>query len=64
MKDAAPTSLCPRCGNTVIWTEQYPDRPFCSERCKLIDLGAWLTEAHRIPGEDEDADAVGERPDD
>jgi endogenous inhibitor of DNA gyrase (YacG/DUF329 family) len=30
---------------------EFPWRPFCSERCKLVDLGAWLTEAHAIPGE-------------
>jgi len=28
-----------------------PFRPFCSERCRLIDLGAWLTEQHAIPGD-------------
>jgi len=31
-------------------------RPFCSERCRLIDLGAWLDEGHRIPMEEADAD--------
>jgi endogenous inhibitor of DNA gyrase (YacG/DUF329 family) len=30
--------------------ENNPYRPFCSERCKLIDLGAWLGEQYRIPG--------------
>jgi len=33
------------------WSEAAPFRPFCSERCKLIDLGAWLTEQRAIPGE-------------
>jgi endogenous inhibitor of DNA gyrase (YacG/DUF329 family) len=28
-----------------------PYRPFCSERCRLIDLGAWLSEGHAIPGD-------------
>lgn len=43
---------CPTCGKAVQWTEESPWRPFCSERCKLIDLGAWAGEDHRIPGEE------------
>lgn len=43
---------CPTCGKGVEWSEEFPYRPFCSERCKLIDLGAWVDEQHRIPGED------------
>lgn len=42
---------CPTCGKPVEWGEQSPARPFCSERCKLIDLGAWAAEEHSIPGE-------------
>lgn len=42
---------CPTCSRPVEWSEGSPWRPFCSERCKLIDLGAWATESHRIPGE-------------
>jgi len=42
---------CPRCGKLHPWRGN-PFRPFCSERCKLIDLGAWLEEKHAIPGED------------
>ena len=41
---------CPTCGREIDWA-QSPFRPFCSERCRLIDLGAWLTEKHAIPGE-------------
>jgi hypothetical protein len=33
----------------VTW-EANPYRPFCSERCRLVDLGRWLGEAYRIPG--------------
>jgi endogenous inhibitor of DNA gyrase (YacG/DUF329 family) len=40
---------CPQCGKVVEWTPASRWRPFCSERCKLIDLGAWATEAYRIP---------------
>jgi uncharacterized protein len=35
----------------VAWSQESPYRPFCSERCRLIDLGAWLTEQHKIPDE-------------
>ncbi len=41
---------CPTCRREIDWS-QSPYRPFCSERCQLIDLGAWLTEKHAIPGE-------------
>jgi endogenous inhibitor of DNA gyrase (YacG/DUF329 family) len=41
---------CPTCQREIDWS-QSPFRPFCSERCKLIDLGAWLAEKHAIPGE-------------
>ena len=41
---------CPTCRREIDWS-QSPFRPFCSERCKLIDLGAWLTEKHAIAGE-------------
>ena len=44
------TVSCPTCQARVIWSEQSPWRPFCSERCKLIDLGEWASEGHRIPG--------------
>lgn len=42
---------CPTCGRSVEWIDLNPHRPFCNERCKLIDLGAWLTEENRVPGE-------------
>jgi hypothetical protein len=40
---------CPHCGRLIEWSAASPFRPFCSERCKLIDLGDWLAENHRIP---------------
>jgi endogenous inhibitor of DNA gyrase (YacG/DUF329 family) len=43
------TPRCPTCRAVVCW-EENPDRPFCSERCRLSDLGAWVTEQYRIPG--------------
>jgi hypothetical protein len=36
----------------VEWSDAARWRPFCSERCRLIDLGAWMTEKHAIPGEE------------
>ena len=40
---------CPRCGKSVEWMPANAYRPFCSERCKLIDFGAWATEQYRVP---------------
>jgi len=44
------TVKCPTCEKPVEWKQENLHRPFCSERCKLIDLGAWADESHRIPG--------------
>jgi hypothetical protein len=40
---------CPHCGKSVEWTPANRYRPFCTERCKLIDFGAWATEKYRVP---------------
>ncbi|MDH5300198.1 MAG: DNA gyrase inhibitor YacG [Gammaproteobacteria bacterium] len=40
---------CPHCGQDVAWNNQSKWRPFCSQRCKLIDLGAWADESYKIP---------------
>ena len=42
--------ICPTCRSATTW-EENPWRPFCSERCKLVDLGKWAAEEYRIPGE-------------
>jgi endogenous inhibitor of DNA gyrase (YacG/DUF329 family) len=42
---------CPTCQRELEWATA-PFRPFCSERCRLLDLGAWLSEQHAIPGDD------------
>lgn len=42
---------CPRCGAQVAWLPENHYRPFCSERCKLIDLGDWAMEKYRVPVE-------------
>jgi len=43
---------CPTCRRPVEWSPASAWRPFCSERCKLIDLGAWVSEQRAIPGEE------------
>ena len=50
------TVKCPTCARPLEWSASSPWRPFCSERCKLIDLGAWISEQHSIPGEPLPAD--------
>jgi endogenous inhibitor of DNA gyrase (YacG/DUF329 family) len=45
-----PVVACPACGKQVAWIEASAWRPFCSERCKMIDLGDWAADRHVIPG--------------
>ncbi len=54
---------CPRCGKETPF-QGNPYRPFCSERCKLIDLGNWVSENYRVPtrGADEDEDGEPKLP--
>ncbi|MGH9905711.1 MAG: DNA gyrase inhibitor YacG [Pyrinomonadaceae bacterium] len=40
---------CPTCDKPVEWKDN-PFRPFCSERCKMVDLGRWVNEEYRVPG--------------
>jgi endogenous inhibitor of DNA gyrase (YacG/DUF329 family) len=55
------TVKCPTCGRSIEWSDQSPFRPFCSERCRVIDLGAWLSEKHAIPSDG--TDPAAESPD-
>jgi endogenous inhibitor of DNA gyrase (YacG/DUF329 family) len=43
---------CPRCHKETVYAAANPFRPFCSERCRLIDLGQWAEESYRIPTQD------------
>ena len=45
----APRVHCPTCQREVAWSEQFPWRPFCSERCKNNDFGAWASEGYAVP---------------
>jgi uncharacterized protein len=40
---------CPACGGDSVYAPSNPFRPFCSERCKGMDLGAWASESFRVP---------------
>jgi endogenous inhibitor of DNA gyrase (YacG/DUF329 family) len=51
---------CPTCGASVFWNAASPFRPFCSDRCKNVDLGAWASERYAIPV---DADPSAEQDD-
>lgn len=44
------TVKCPNCGKDVAWLPENPFRPFCCQRCKLIDLGEWASETRVIKG--------------
>ncbi|GAB4390108.1 MAG: DNA gyrase inhibitor YacG [Thermodesulfovibrionales bacterium] len=50
---------CPVCKKLTTW-EENPHRPFCSERCKMIDLGKWASEEYRIEGKEPAAGRKGE----
>ena len=51
------TVPCPRCGAPSAFSGDNKWRPFCSERCKTIDLGDWAAERYRVPAEDEEKGA-------
>jgi len=51
---------CPTCGKAVEW-KANPWRPFCSERCKLIDFGKWTDEEYRVPDQRIDPANISER---
>jgi len=58
---AARKVRCPQCGEDALWAPENPNRPFCSERCKQIDLGCWASDSYRIGGavSDEEAGSPG-----
>jgi endogenous inhibitor of DNA gyrase (YacG/DUF329 family) len=51
-RDPAPTPYrivqCPTCKGDSVYAAINPSRPFCSERCKNVDFGAWATESYRL----------------
>jgi len=48
MSNTLSKITCPHCNTAGTWRDNNPYRPFCSERCKLIDLGSWADESHKI----------------
>lgn len=50
---------CPTCGKKVLWSAESAWRPFCSERCKVVDLGDWAAERHVIGGSTNDVTEEG-----
>ena len=46
-----PITVCPQCGGDSVYAPGNPYRPFCSERCKNMDLGAWASESFRVESE-------------
>jgi endogenous inhibitor of DNA gyrase (YacG/DUF329 family) len=60
MDTSIPTKIvrCPACGGDSEYSANNPFRPFCSERCKDIDFGAWASEAFRVPTEVPPEDAM------
>jgi endogenous inhibitor of DNA gyrase (YacG/DUF329 family) len=53
-----PTKVrCPTCDIEVVWNDEARFRPFCSNRCKQIDLGAWASDSYSIPGAPEQDEA-------
>lgn len=49
------TARCPMCGKVEQW-EGNVFRPFCSERCQLLDLEGWFSERYRIPDAEEEGE--------
>jgi endogenous inhibitor of DNA gyrase (YacG/DUF329 family) len=56
----AKSVACPACGKPVKWLPENRFRPFCSARCKGIDLGAWAAESYRIAGKVDADDQLGD----
>lgn len=53
----APVVNCPTCRTATLFAPSNRFRPFCSERCKMIDLGAWGNEEFRVPAQTPPQDA-------
>lgn len=58
--DEIRTVKCPNCGKAVKWVAESRYRPFCSARCRQIDLGAWASESYRVPTSPPDPSADGD----
>ncbi len=54
---------CPTCRKETDYSADNPSRPFCSDRCKILDLGAWADEKYRVPLSEQESSAVNEKSD-
>jgi endogenous inhibitor of DNA gyrase (YacG/DUF329 family) len=54
--------VCPQCKGDSVYAPRNRFRPFCSERCKNLDLGAWASESFRVPAPEQFADDSGPPP--
>lgn len=54
--------VCPACGGASLYGPQNPWRPFCSERCKNHDFGAWASESYRVAAAPDPSDDDAEAP--
>lgn len=55
-----PLVKCPTCHAEVVWSEENPHRPFCSERCRNKDFVDWANEEHRIGGNNDYDDLLSD----
>ena len=57
-----PSSFnCPTCQQAIVWSDDFPHRPFCSARCKQIDFGDWATERFSIDGDPAAPEDIAEK---
>lgn len=50
MSTTATRLNCPNCQKEVLWNEDFPHRPFCSQRCQQSDFCGWANEEHVMAG--------------
>jgi endogenous inhibitor of DNA gyrase (YacG/DUF329 family) len=62
MRSAVRVVPCPTCGGPSLYAPENRWRPFCSERCRSIDFGAWATERYRVPVKPDPEDDEETRP--
>ena len=58
------TARCPRCNKTTVLDKENPFRPFCSERCAVLDLSAWADEQYKVPIAVQETESVNQNEDD
>ena len=54
---------CPTCKKPALYSSENKFRPFCSERCQTLDLGAWADEKYKVPVAVQETESVNENSD-